>query len=143
MGIQASGRLPLLLALFAALLLILLLPLLFFGYWLGSDDETGFIIKNAPIHDVDIRFAESFPVQVFVYVKGGLSDGCTRFNDYSITRVGDAINISVTTIRSRGAFCTQVYGFFEQNIPIGSDFVSGQTYVVRVNDYQPITFIMQ
>jgi len=138
----APGKFPLLIALVAVLLVVLLLPFVFFGYWFGADDEPGYEIRNAPIHDVQISIAESFPEQIFVYIKGGLSDGCTSFNDYTVTRAGNTINITVTTIRPRGAICAQVYGFFERNINIGSDFISGQTYIVRVNDFQPVTFQM-
>ena len=59
-----------------------------------SGDENEFEIKNAPIHDVQVNFAESFPVQVFVYIKGGLADGCTTFNEVTTERDGDTITIT-------------------------------------------------
>lgn len=108
-----------------------------------TNNNTGEIdIRLAPIHDVQVRMAESYPVQVFVYIKGGLADGCTTFNDLTVERIGNVVDITVTTLRPRGAICTQVYDFFERNVALGSDFTSGQTYTVQVNDMTTI-FVMQ
>ena len=105
----------------------------------GSDEVD---IRLAPIHEVDIRIAESYPPQVFLYVKGGLADGCTTFHELTQERNGNTINIRITTQRPKDAMCTQVYGFFEKNLNLGSDFVSGEEYTVEVNDTTHI-FIMQ
>ena len=99
-------------------------------------------ISLAPIHEVEVLFMESFPVRVGVHIKGGLRDGCTTFSDVVVTREGDTINIEVTTQRPRDAICTQVYGFFEENLNIGSDFALGTTYTLNVNDYTT-TFLYQ
>lgn len=90
-------------------------------------------IKPAPVHEVDIRIAESYPEQIFVFVKGGLPDGCTAFNDFSIETAGNIFNITVTIKRPKDAVCAAVYGFFEKNIALGSDFIRGETYTVNVN----------
>ena len=99
-------------------------------------------ISLAPIHDVQVNIAESFPVQIFVYIKGGLSDGCTTFHELTEERDGKNVNIEVTTQRPKDAICTQVYGYFEKNIALGSDFVSGETYTITVNDVVT-SFVMQ
>ena len=99
-------------------------------------------VRQAPIHEVRVSIAESYPPQVMVYIKGGLSDGCTEFHELKTLRVGDTVNITVTTKRSRGAICTQVYGYFEKNVNLGSDFVSGETYTINVNDYTT-SFVME
>jgi inhibitor of cysteine peptidase len=99
-------------------------------------------IRLAPIHEVRVAIAESFPPQVIVYIQGGLSDGCTTFHELKTERSGNTVNITVTTQRPKGAVCTQVYGYFEQNVNLGSDFVSGQTYTVNVND-KITSFVME
>jgi inhibitor of cysteine peptidase len=99
-------------------------------------------IRPAPIHEVRVAIAESYPPQVIVYIQGGLSDGCTTFHELKTERSGNTVNILVTTQRSKDAVCTQVYGYFEQNVNLGSDFVSGQTYTVRVND-KTTSFVME
>jgi hypothetical protein len=99
-------------------------------------------ILPAPIHEVDIRIAESYPPQVFVYIKGGLSDGCTTFREIKTSRNGETINIEVTVQRPKNRICTQVYGFFEKNVGLGSDFISGKTYTIKVNT-ETKTFTMQ
>jgi inhibitor of cysteine peptidase len=93
----------------------------------------GLEIKLAPIHEVQINIAESFPEQIFVYIKGGLADSCTSFHDLKTERIGNTIKIEVTTERPRDAVCAQVYGYFEKNINLGSDFTRGESYTVDVN----------
>jgi len=100
-------------------------------------------VKLAPIHVLDVRFAESFPVQVFIYIKGGLSDGCTRFHGIEIkSRSNNNVRVEVTVERPRNATCPAVYTFFEQNLNLGSDFKTGETYSVVVND-KSTSFKMQ
>jgi inhibitor of cysteine peptidase len=90
-------------------------------------------IKQAPIHEVQVNIAESYPEQIFVYIKGGLADSCTTFHDLKTERIDNTINIEVTTERPRDAVCAQVYGYFEKNVNLGSDFIRGETYIVDVN----------
>ncbi|MBA7471826.1 hypothetical protein ES707_07137 [subsurface metagenome] len=90
-------------------------------------------IKQAPIHEVQVNIAESYPEQIFVYIKGGLADSCTTFHDLETERCENTINIEVTTERPRDAICAQVYGYFEKNVNLGSDFIRGETYIVDVN----------
>jgi hypothetical protein len=92
-------------------------------------------ISPAPIHEVDVLFMESYPVQVAVYIQGGLSDGCTEFHDAVATREGNTINIEATVERPKDAECTQEYRYFEKNVGLGSDFTPGETYTLNVNDY--------
>ena len=99
-------------------------------------------IRPAPIHEVNVNIAESYPPQVFVYIKGGLTDGCTTFHELTTEHSGNTINITVTTKRPKDAICTQVCGFFEKNVNLGSDFTSGETYTINVND-KTTTFVMQ
>lgn len=98
-------------------------------------NTSGYEIKPAPIHELKMTFAESYPVQVFLYIKGGLSDGATTFNAVTSGELKDhTITVAVTTKRPKDAIATQVYGYFEQNVNLGSNFKSGETYTVKVND---------
>ncbi|MDD4873916.1 MAG: hypothetical protein PHE15_02940, partial [Dehalococcoidales bacterium] len=108
--------------------------LLFFGpfsdLYDNSNGDPGIKITLAPIHKVDVRIAESYPEQIFVYIKGGLSDGCTTFNDIQTEINGNIINITITVQRPKDAICAQVYGYFEKDVALGSDFKRGVTYTV-------------
>ncbi len=104
----------------------------------GEDIE----IKPAPIHEVNISFAKSLPPQVIVYIKGGLPDGCTTFRELKTERTDKTVKITVTVQRPKEAICTEIYGFFEKNENLGSDFTRGETYTVIVNDISK-TFVMQ
>lgn len=92
-------------------------------------------IRPAPIHEVTVTIAKSKPPQMVVYIKGGLPDGCTTFNDLKTNRAGTTVTISVTNKRPKDAICPAVYGYFEQTVNLGSDFVPGQVYTIQVNDY--------
>ena len=43
------------------------------------------------------------------------------------------ILVSVLNSLPDNAICTAIYGTYELDINLGSDFTSGQTYIVRVN----------
>ena len=92
-------------------------------------------IKPAPIHELGISFSQPYPVEVMLYIKGGLADSATKLNEIKILGLtGTTLDITVTTKRPKGATAAQVYGYFEETINLGSDFVSGQIYTVKVND---------
>jgi hypothetical protein len=99
-------------------------------------------ISLAPIHEVEVLFMESYPVQVGVYIQGGLRDGCTTFHDAVVTREGDTINIEVTVQKPRDKVCPTIYTYFEENLNLGSEFTVGTTYTIIVSDFQT-TFIYQ
>ena len=92
-------------------------------------------IQPAPIHEVQISIAKSNPPQIIVYIKGGLSDGCTTFNELKTSLNDNTLSISVTTRHPKNKVCPAIYGYFEQTVNLGSDFVRGQTYIIKVNDY--------
>jgi len=93
------------------------------------------VIELAPIHDVQISIAESYPEQIFVHIEGGLADSCTELHDIVVEPDDTTINITVTTERPRDAVCAEVYRIFEESVNLGSDFDSGVTYSVDVNGY--------
>jgi hypothetical protein len=99
-------------------------------------------VRPAPIHEVTVNIAESYPPQVLVYIKGGLADSCTTFHELKTVRSGNTISIEATTQRPKDTICAQVYSFFEKNVNLGTDFTSGDTYEVNVND-QTTSFVMQ
>lgn len=88
----------------------------------------------APIDRLDVRVAESFPVQVFVDLTSGLPGGCARFDHYTVARSGAVITITAwNTMPTAAVACTAIYGYVLQTIALGSDFPAGQ-YTVRAND---------
>ena len=97
----------------------------------------------APIDDVRINIAESFPPQYFVLVQSGLPNACHEFDGYDVTQDGDTINIVVTNLKPEGPMeCAESYGTVESNIALGSGFEGGRTYTVHVNDVTE-TFVAQ
>ncbi|MCX7912148.1 MAG: hypothetical protein N2506_04220 [Dehalococcoidales bacterium] len=92
-------------------------------------------ISPAPIHEVNVSLLMSNPPQVSVFIRGGLRDGGTRFHGIEVSRQGTVIDIAVTTMCPKEGFFPAVYGYFEKEINLGSEFSPGITYTLRVNDY--------
>jgi len=92
-------------------------------------------IDLAPIHEVNVTLLKSKPPQIGVYIKGGLRDGCTTFHNIEITREGSTVNIKVTTQHPKDKVCPAVYGYFEKDVNLGSNFSVGTIYTLNVNDY--------
>jgi hypothetical protein len=89
----------------------------------------------APIDHVQVVIRESNPPQVTLDVKAGLPSGCAVRGSHSVSRAGDTITVSVlNTMPTGDPICTMIYGTYELNIDLGSDFRPGATYTVRVND---------
>lgn len=89
----------------------------------------------APIDGAEIVMRESAPPQYAVHITSGLPSGCAEFADATASRTGDAITITVRNTLPADAriACTQIYGTHETTVELGSDFVRGTTYRVRVN----------
>ena len=114
-------------------LAIAVFPVATVGCQAGVDGQKEVEIHWAPIHEVQVNVAESFPEQIFVYIKGKLADSCTTFHELKTERNGNTINITVTTKRPRDAICAQIYGYFEKTVAMGSAFVRDESYTVNVN----------
>lgn len=98
----------------------------------------------APIDDMDIWIAESWPPQYFLHVVSGLPNSCVKYDSYNVIRTGDTIRVEVFNLEPAdgGMCCAEVYSVVEHTIPLGSDFSPGNTYTVIVNAVTQ-TFIAQ
>ena len=97
-------------------------------------DDT--IKAPAPIESVQINVAESFPPQYFVEVMAGLPNACAEFYGYEESRSGNTISITVTNLvpaPSAQVACAEIFTTHRISVPLGTEFQSGQTYVVDVN----------
>ena len=98
----------------------------------------------APIDGLEILILESFPVQYLLNVQAGLPSGCAEQYKHEVERAGDVITVTVLNSlpTATDIACTAIYGMYELNIDLGSDFESGETYTVLVND-EETTFTAQ
>jgi hypothetical protein len=89
----------------------------------------------APIDGLDVRVLESSPPQYRLIVQAGLPSGCAMRHSHALSRTGDTITVSVLNSMPTGnPVCTMIYGSYELSIDLGTDFRSGSTYTIRVND---------
>lgn len=104
-----------------------------------SAPERPMNIAPIQIDQVEIRLAESFPVQVFAHVRGVIGDGCSSVLPVTQQRDGNTITLSINRQRPADAICTQIAKLYEENIRLEGDFPAGE-YVLKVNDVtQPFT----
>ena len=104
----------------------------------GAEDnqvnEPGMASVPAPVESIDVVIAESWPPQYFLHIVSGLPNGCARFDRYDVIREGNTIRVEIFNLEpTDGRMCTEEYRIVEHSIPLGSDFVSGQTYTIQAN----------
>ena len=100
-----------------------------------SSGCVGCRIYLAEIIDVDIWADNSSIPQYFVYVASGEPTTCEHFDSYNVTRSSNTtIIVEIFNRECPAEGCGEEYSEVENNIPIGSDFVVGETYTVEVND---------
>ena len=106
------------------------------------------LIANSPIERAEIMVLESDPPQYNLHVVSGHPRGssCSQSNGYEIRR-RDSKEIEVVVTHHEVAdplsVCTADFPIVETNIPLGSDFESGQEYIVRVNSDTTVAFEAQ
>ena len=101
----------------------------------GANPQPGPGQALAPIDDAQILILESFPPQYSLKLLVGLPSGCAQPLGHTVTRDGDTVRVQVLNSMPEGAVvCTMIYGSYELNVPLGSDFESGREYVIEVND---------
>lgn len=97
----------------------------------------------APIDRLDVRVLESSPPQYVLSIRAGLPGGCAEKNSHVAERSVEAITVTVLNWMPAGSQpCTMIYGSYELNINVGSDFRPGTTYSVIVNDKRTV-FVAQ
>jgi hypothetical protein len=99
-------------------------------------------IVPAPIDKIDVLIRESFPPQYGLEIIAGLPSGCAKPYSHEMTRQGNVIRVTILNTTVTAGICTLVYGMYEVNFDLGSDFQAGVTYTVHVND-KVHTFIGQ
>lgn len=92
-------------------------------------------VQPAPIEEVEIVVRESMPPQYAAAIEYGLPSGCAEPAGYKVEREGNRIDIKVliSLPSDPNVACTMIYGIGTHNLNLGTDFASGQTYVVDVN----------
>jgi hypothetical protein len=97
----------------------------------------------APIDGLDVHILESNPPQYVLSVRAGLPSGCAEKNRHELERAAERVTVTVLNWLPTGSPpCTMIYGSYELNINLGSDFRPGTTYSVTVNQ-KKTTFVAQ
>jgi hypothetical protein len=95
----------------------------------------GRLAVPAPIDGLDVRVLESAPPRYIVDVTAGLPSGCAQRDSHKVDRTGTVVTITVmNSVPPGNPICTMIYGTYQLSVDLGTDFVRGTTYTVRVND---------
>ena len=90
----------------------------------------------APLEDVNIHVAESFPPQYFVAVVSLQPNSCVSFDAIETTRDDHSIRMLVWNLvpNDPDVACAQVVSTTEHHVALGTDFKPRHSYDVQVND---------
>ena len=102
----------------------------------ASPGPAGTRLEPAPVDATDLIIQESSPPQYAVHILSGLPSGCHVFDHATLTRTGSELVIEVMNRVPADPHqaCTAIYGTHETNVQLGSDFGSGSTYRVQINE---------
>lgn len=130
-----KSRFPIVLLLFfiCVLLLVTIISLIARG---SNDDSFQKDIILADITSVEINIAESYPPQIILYIKGIIKDNCTEFYRAAGSQNGLEVDVTVGLMRDKKEGCESINSSFEHYLNLGSGFISGEIYDIKVNDYQ-------
>ena len=101
-----------------------------------AENADGMVEKESPIDEVEVT---DTVIGFMLTVNYRLPKGkpCSRFNDVTVNRrPAGRIEVTVTHMEvteDYGGDCTGALPSWNIDIPLGSDFVEGQTYTVSVN----------
>jgi inhibitor of cysteine peptidase len=90
----------------------------------------------APIESVEVLVMESFPPRYSLTVVSGLPNGCASFAGYRLERSDDTVLVEMVNWKPADpqVACSELYRIVETRISLGSEFESGRTYTLLVND---------
>jgi hypothetical protein len=69
------------------------------------------------------------------HVRGVIGDGCTELSGVSMQRSGNAVSITIWSLRPEGAICTQIAKLYDATLALPGEFPPGE-YVLRVNSVE-------
>ncbi len=102
--------------------------------------------KTSPIARVDVKTSESDPAEysLLVISRLPLGSNCSRFNGFDVSRrFAGTIDVAVTHLEAteNDVPCTRDLPIVATRIPLGSEFKSGETYTVVINETVTETFV--
>jgi hypothetical protein len=87
----------------------------------------------APIDGAEVQVRDTTPRYVLV-VKAGLPSGCAKPDTFTVSQTGNVVKVAVSnTLPTGNPVCTAIYGTYELDIDVGTNFAAGQEYRVDVN----------
>ncbi len=96
-----------------------------------ASDGNEFDVAPVTIETIDVRLAESYPVQVFVDVHGYVPDPCWEPQEPVIEEDGNRIEVEILAERDVAEMCIQAIEDYETTLSLGPR--DPGEYVISVN----------
>ncbi|HEX5370854.1 MAG TPA: fibronectin type III domain-containing protein [Dehalococcoidia bacterium] len=112
------------------------------NYSTFTTDACGPTTQQAPIDHLSVTTVGSNPTEYVVHIVAGLPGGCASPGSHQVYRHDSVVDITVLNNVAPNQNCTAIYGQYHLDINLGSNFASGHTYTVNVND-RTTTFTAQ
>ncbi len=96
-----------------------------------ADPSDEYQVSDVNINRVDVRLAESHPVQVYVEIAGYLPDPCWNAQEPVVEQDGQRFEIEIVAERKADEVCPQVIEDYETVVELGT--ADPGDYVVSVN----------
>jgi hypothetical protein len=96
-----------------------------------ADPSDEYQVADVSIDHVEVRLAESYPVQVFIDVVGYLPDPCWEAQEPVVEQEGNRFEIEIVAERKADEVCPQVIEDYETSIALGT--MDPGDYAVSVN----------
>jgi len=89
----------------------------------------------APIEDTAAVPPASAGGEYTLEITSGLPSGCAQFNEYRVQLDGNTFLVEVTNLMPAdpSIVCTEIYGYHEGEVVLGSGLITGQAYTVTIN----------
>ena len=97
----------------------------------------------APIEDAAVVPPATSGGEYVLNITSGLPSGCAEFNGYEVNRDGNRFLVDVTNLMpdpSEPIACTEIYGYHDSEVALGSDLEAGEAYTISINEDFTITF---
>lgn len=109
-------------------------------------EEPAPVAVPAPIEDAAVVFPEVPGGEYTLKITSGLPSGCAQYDDSQVERDGNEFVVNVTNLMPHPSLivaCTEIYGYFDSEVSLGSGLAAGQTYMVTINGGRTVSFAAQ
>lgn len=97
-----------------------------------SEQTVSAVQVEIRVNTIEVQQTAYDPAQIVVAVEGVVGDSCNQLAGVQQERTGNAIDVTITAIRTVGIECMELAQVYNEAIPLEGEFMPGN-YTVTVN----------